>query len=511
MVKNKGIKPILELSAAQAKKYFLKEESYCNFDLPTYFKFEGLLKEIDKKLGAKKLSNFYNGSKPNRPRDFENVNHSILNNKDGKYAWRPFQLIHPIIYVYLVNTITAENNWNHIQDLFKKFKSNKKISCFSIPLKSVLNTSDKAEQIKNWWNSIEQKSLELALSYQYIIKTDITDCYSSFYTHSIAWALHGKEYAKANKGVESLIGNAIDLILQDMHHGQTNGIPQGSTLMDFIAEIVLGYADSLLSERLESEGKNNNYLNDYYILRYRDDYSIFVNNPIAGEIIIKILCEILSSLGLKLHPEKTSASNDIIKESLKKDKLYWLNQKQSNSDIQKHLLIIHTLARLHPNSGSLITALTSFYHTVISQNKVINHVEPLLGIIVDIAQKNPRAYPNCAAIISFLISKVKSKRKKIELIDKIHHKFHMIPNTGHLEIWLQRISLQLGKKFTYNEKLCNKVTNNSIHLWESSWLNNSLINLINNFNIIDNEVLESLPEIVEAQEVDLFYTKSFYY
>ncbi|VEH36807.1 hypothetical protein [Legionella sainthelensi] len=53
MVKNKGIKPILELSAAQAKKYFLKEESYCNFDLPTYFKFEGLLKEIEKKLGEK--------------------------------------------------------------------------------------------------------------------------------------------------------------------------------------------------------------------------------------------------------------------------------------------------------------------------------------------------------------------------------------------------------------------------------------------------------------------------
>lgn len=511
MVKSNGIKTILELTATQAKKYFLKEESYCNFDLPTYFKFEGLLKEIDKKFAGSKLSNFYSSAKPNRPRDFENVNHSILNNKNGKYAWRPFQLIHPAIYVNLVNTITTKSNWKHIQDQFKKFMSNEKINCFSIPLKSSISTSDKAEQIKNWWNSVEQKSLELALSYQYIIQSDITDCYSSFYTHSIAWALHGKEHAKANRGNEKLIGNAIDFILQDMHHGQTNGIPQGSTLMDFIAEIVLGYADSLLSEQLANEGSNNNYLDDYYILRYRDDYRIFVNNPITGEIIIKILCEILSSLGLKLHPDKTSASNDIIKESLKKDKLYWLNQKQSNSDIQKHLLIIHTLARLHPNSGSLITALTSFYHKVIRQNKAINQVEPLLGIIVDIAQKNPRAYPNCAAIISFLISKVKFRKRKIALIEKIHHKFHMIPNTGHLEIWLQRISLQLGKNFNYNERLCNKVINNKINLWNSDWLNNNLNKLITEFDIIDRKTLKSLPEIVETQEVDLFYTKSVYY
>lgn len=511
MAKNKGVRPILDLTATQAKKYFLKEESYCNFDLPSYFRFEGLLKEIDKKISGKKISNFFNNDKSKRPRDFENVNHSILNNKDGKYSWRPFQLIHPAIYVNLVNTITAESHWKHIQEKFDEFMSNEKINCFSIPLKSSLSSSDKAAQIKNWWNSVEQKSLELALSYQYLIKSDVTDCYSSFYTHSIAWALHGKEYAKANRTDDKLIGNAIDAILQDMHHGQTNGIPQGSTLMDFIAEIVLGYADSLLSNQLNSEAINNNYLDDYYILRYRDDYRIFVNNPITGEIIIKILCEILSSLGLKLHPEKTSASNDIIKESLKKDKLYWLNQKQSNSDIQKHLLIIHTLARQYPNSGSLITALTAFYHKIRGQKKSIAHVEPLLGIIVDIAQKNPRAYPNCAAIISFLISKVKYKKKKIELIEKIHQKFHMIPNTGHLEIWLQRISLQFGKKFTYNEKLCNKVTNNKLKLWDSDWLNNNLVKLINEFNIIDSKELASLPEIVDIEEVDLFYTKNVYY
>jgi hypothetical protein len=29
--------------------------------------------------------------------------------------------------------------------------------------------------------------------------------------------------------------------MQGMNYGQTNGIPQGSVLMDFIAEMVLGF------------------------------------------------------------------------------------------------------------------------------------------------------------------------------------------------------------------------------------------------------------------------------
>lgn len=38
-----------------------------------------------------------------------------------------------------------------------------------------------------------------------------------------------------------------------MQYGQTNGIPQGSVLFDFIAEIVLGYADLLLYEDLQKK------------------------------------------------------------------------------------------------------------------------------------------------------------------------------------------------------------------------------------------------------------------
>jgi len=107
------MKNILSLSAKEAKEYFLKEESYFNCDMPPYFKFDGLLDTISKQLNGKKLSDFYNSEL--KPYDLEDVNYTLITNKDGRYAWRPLQLIHPALYVYLVNEITEKNNWNTLQ------------------------------------------------------------------------------------------------------------------------------------------------------------------------------------------------------------------------------------------------------------------------------------------------------------------------------------------------------------------------------------------------------------
>ena len=85
-----------------------------------------------------------------------------------------------------------------------------------------------------------------------------------------------------------MLGNIIDASIQDAQYKQTNGIPQGSVLMDFVAEIVLGYVDRILGVILKREG-----IIDYKILRYRDDYRVFVNNSSEGERILKLLSEIM--------------------------------------------------------------------------------------------------------------------------------------------------------------------------------------------------------------------------
>ena len=56
----------------------------------------------------------------------------------------------------------------------------------SIPVvENTLQTNQKA-QILVWWENIEQRSIELSLNYEYLIETDITNCYGALYTHSIA-------------------------------------------------------------------------------------------------------------------------------------------------------------------------------------------------------------------------------------------------------------------------------------------------------------------------------------
>ena len=262
---------ILNLDATQAKKFFLEAKNYCNLDLPKYINFQELLEKISIEMG----NNTYLQIKKDNPENYDDINYILFNNKDGGYDWRPYQIINPVMYISLVNVITKEENWNEILERFENIELNSYIKCESIPIvessENLLNK--KSSQILNWWDKIEQTSIKLALEYDYLFQTDIVNCYAEIYTHSIAWALHTKIIAKQNRNPNGLLGNIIDKHLQNMSYGQTNGIPQGSVLMDFIAEILLKYADELITNHIIQEGipKEN-----FYILRYRDDYRIFV-------------------------------------------------------------------------------------------------------------------------------------------------------------------------------------------------------------------------------------------
>ena len=389
---------VLELSASEAREFFLKGESYRNMDLPQYFVFDDLLRSISEKIKNRKPSSFYN-SKELRSKSSDKLNHTIFNNKDGRYAWRPLQLINPFLYVSLVHEVTEEDHWKAIKERFQDFSENDKIECASYPVESLTGQKDRAEQISSWWENLEQQSLSLALDYEYLIRTDISDCYGSIYTHSIAWALHGKDKAQREREDKSLTGNVIDSRIRDMRGGQTNGIPQGAVLMDFVAEMVLGYVDLKLLERIDGRK-----IEDYKILRYRDDYRIFTNNPREGEAILKLLTEELIDLGLRINSSKTLVTDDVIRESIKPDKLFWIGRKRKEKNFQKQLLIIHDLARRFPNSGSLVGALNNYYERIPpgerrsaaddekDTRKIKRSVFQLISIITDITYRNPKVY-----------------------------------------------------------------------------------------------------------------------
>jgi len=489
---------VLELDCAAARAFFLKAESYCNLDLPPYICFDGLIEDVHKVLDGKRLSEL-----SARPREHDDVNYTILNNKDGKYAWRPFQMIHPALYVSLVHHLTEKAAWQLVLDRFKTFSANPNITCLSLPVVSLTEEKDKAAQVNHWWHAVEQHSIELSLDYRYLLETDITDCYGAIYTHSIVWALHTKPTAKEKRNDKTLLGNQIDWHIQDMRHGQTNGIPQGSVLMDFIAEMVLGLADLELSEKIEAVG-----INDFRILRYRDDYRIFVNNPQDGERIVKFLTEVTIGLGLKLNPGKTKASSDVVRVSIKADKLAWIGRKHSERSLQKHLFIIHDHAHEHPNAGSLVVALSDF-HKRLTRQKNLTQVMPLIAIVADIAYRNPRTYAICAAILSKLMSFLESVDVKRVVAEKIKARFEQIPNTGHMQIWIQRVTHPLAQDIAYEESICKLVTGEAVALWNCEWIRGkALKGAISSKTIVDHKKLANMEPIIPVGEVELFLSKT---
>lgn len=493
---------VLDMTSAEARRFLLKPESYCNIDFPPYFRFSRTLSKVSRVMGRADLR----GMRKENPRNYEGVNYPLLTNKDGRHAWRPFQLIHPALYLSLVNHITTRIHWEAIRARFAKFRSLSNFRCLSIPVRSRTTRNDKAAQILHWWQGIEQGAIELALDYAYVLHADITDCYAAIYTHSIAWALHGKATAKANRKDMTLIGNLIDVHIQNMRHGQTNGIPQGSVLMDLVAEMVLGYADLELSERLSRDG-----ITDYVVLRYRDDYRIFVNNPQSGEAILKTLTEVMIDLGLKLNTAKTTGSQSVVSSSLKKDKLAWLRTRQSDRDIQKHLLVIHSHGTDYPNAGSLVVALARF-HERLSKAKKLRNPVPLISITVDIAYSSPRTFPVCAAIISKVLSTVKTKKERLRLIEKIHNKLSQLPNTGHMEVWLQRISYPYSRSIAFKESLCKLVDGGAAQIWNNDWISSKqLLAALDPKSIIDQPKLKSLKPVVKLKEIALFKFGGYYW
>jgi len=488
------MKKILDMTAEEVKEYFLKSSSYFNMNLPEYFDFTDLLKDIDNKMSNARISTLWN----NKPDKYDDINYKFQQNKDGKYAWRMFQLIHPAIYVELVNIITEPSNWQMICDRFKEFKSNKNIICCSDLVESASKTKDQGATISNWWNNVEQKSITMALKYEWIGITDITDCYGSIYTHSIAWALHDMAIAKANRS-KNLLGNEIDKTIQYMDYGQTNGIPQGSTLMDFIAEIVLGYGDFLLSKLLK-----DNKIKDYKILRYRDDYRIFTKDEESLNKILKLLSENLALLNFKMNTQKTIISNDIITNSIKKDKMDSLNlDLNTNISIQKKLLIIRKFAIQNSNSGSLKSILSDFYKNTIEKlQKKRKDNKEIISVIVDIMYNNPNLYQICIIILSKLLS-FENKREKEIIIKNIENKFSKLPNTDYLSIWLQRITITYNKNRKFESEICQKLYNNTSKLWNSVWI--SKLNIDENL-IIKSDLIDKLLPVISSEELDLFDT-----
>ncbi|MBR1369268.1 hypothetical protein RJ53_07070 [Methanocalculus chunghsingensis] len=143
------------------------------------------------------------------------------------------------------------------------------------------------------FNQKEKVVLESSI-FRVMLKADISRYYNSLYTHSIPWALHGKQKAKKQRG-NALCGNLLDKWVRSLRDGQTLGIPVGPDSSLIISEI--------LGTAIEMDLKNSGV--SLKGVRYIDDFTLFFRDKKEAYDALTKLHNILNKYELEINPQKT--------------------------------------------------------------------------------------------------------------------------------------------------------------------------------------------------------------
>ena len=225
----------------------------------------------------------------------------------SKYSRRNLAIPNPLTQLILCNTLSE--NWQYLNE---RIEASSLYKPLLFRYESDKNTLSKNENYPGLESSpINNLTVERSIAanykdlldwrvirssgYLYCLHADISRFYSTIYTHSIPWAIHGKDIAKNNRS-ENLIGNKIDRCVRNTQDQQTLGIPIGTDSSLFIAEIIGSAIDKGFQESLDF---------DFYGFRYMDDYYLYFHSLSEAEFALSQLHKILHDFELETNPEKT--------------------------------------------------------------------------------------------------------------------------------------------------------------------------------------------------------------
>ena len=530
-------KNVLQLKSDEALKFFMSSVQYHGFELPEYFDFDKVLAYVKESIGDRPYEDCLSEVLPD---ELENVNLDILLNKDGRYAVRPLMLANPFLYYFLTREICCPSGWEAILRCFESYTVPHLTSCALPVIPEKVEPFYKSATILNWWNTMEQRSLELSLEYRYMFVTDITNCYGSINPQSILWALTCKGTEHENDKNTQLAKN-IQTYLRALQKGHNIGIPQGSALFDFVAEMVLGYSDLLLHEELQRKK-----ISGYEIIRYRDDYRVFCDDKDTLETISYTLQSVLEQLNFRMNSQKTKISDSIVTDSIKPDKLFYIyntpifNKKGVDFDgIQKHLLYILMFSRKYPDSGQVKTMLSDLDKRIIEKLKpkeieaetvpinidnvpeeefdstpkkvtlkfpgrLCENVRAMTAVATQIAVENVNCAHYALRIVSRMVDSLKDMQEKQDIIDKVYAKLCRQHNNDYNQLWLQNITYTQDKQSgnsPYTMRLCKLVMGeNDQPIWNNDWLKPSFVENMPYDTVVNEDTLKNVTPVIVFRE-----------
>ncbi|RME56240.1 RNA-directed DNA polymerase [Candidatus Parcubacteria bacterium] len=259
-----------------------------------------------------------------------------------------------------------------------------------------------------------------AYKYSHIVRADIKNFYPSIYTHSIAWAIHGKRRIRngGNRYAMKFVGNRLDKLFQCANDGCTNGIPIGPVVSDIVGEIIAAAIDRIVTREVRKRHIK------CAAARFKDDYRILVDSESNGKEVIKILQAALKEYNLELGEGKTSvyALPDVLfRPWVSRYHLaYPRNLRQfSWKEFRELYLAVLDIRREFPDAGVVDRFLADISSSK-GQLKISvssHNLEKVMSMLLLLGPMRQKAFPKILAILENIICSKKGDVLKPRLIE----------------------------------------------------------------------------------------------
>ncbi|PPG19870.1 hypothetical protein C5C74_05165 [Rathayibacter sp. AY1E8] len=148
--------------------------------------------------------------------------------------------------------------------------------------------------------------VESEKKYSKLLRLDVSKCFDSIYTHSLEWAVYGRDNVKSNRtAFKGTFPSRFDALMRAMNEDETNGILIGPEVSRIFAELILQRIDRDVEAQLESEGLLAG--RDYSGYRYVDDFFFFFNDSSTGASVNEAVRTCLRRY--KLHIQESKIEN----------------------------------------------------------------------------------------------------------------------------------------------------------------------------------------------------------
>lgn len=260
------------------------------------------------------------------------------------------------------------------------------------------------------WND---RSKKLLAESAYILKADISRFFYTTYTHSIPWAVLGKEQVKiwlekksTRKKIFDHWSGKLDTALQGCQSRETFGIPVGPDTSRLIAEVLLSgvETDSRLSTRTQGRPA----------LRLLDDFLVGFDTQREAEEALSILRHILWQYNLQLNDEKTTATEsrtqheDPWKLEIARSNILSLDSRSQRREVQRALEQALFLSQRTESDAPA--------NLICHQLKRIPKGSPNFELVLDSMLRLGRDFPYCVpTVAAYLINNQSALRAETTL------------------------------------------------------------------------------------------------